>query len=229
MRRTRAGSTWLRRASAVSDVRCAARDRRERVAGLHDVHARPRRRASRRPDHPHGDARAAERGERPRPADPVGGESRQPLEATESAKRRPVEIAVHRHVHPVPDEQELQHGDVPAERAAAELPRTEEMPAERAELLSRARIGHAGHAQVVRALERANRGDRARSDDPVDRPRVETLCPQRDLETCGLRVARQCRPGGDQAGSERAEDDDPDAHRTVRIPGRAGDSFVIGR
>ena len=85
-------------------------------------------------------------------------------------------------------QEELQHGDVPAELAARERSRSEERRAERAELTARLEVGDPGHVQPVRLLEPANGGDRLRPDDRVDRPQVEALRAQRHLEPCVLRI-----------------------------------------
>ena len=85
-------------------------------------------------------------------------------------------------------QEELQHGDVPAELAARERSRAEERRAERAELAARLQVGDARDVQPVDALERAHRGDGLRPDDRVDRPEIEALRAQRDLEPCVLRI-----------------------------------------
>ena len=74
-----------------------------------------------------------ERRKRVRPDDAVAAQVEAPLQEPDAVQRRAVEVRVDRDADPLADEQELEHGDVPAERAAAERARTEERPAERPE------------------------------------------------------------------------------------------------
>src|SRR4051794_16042513 len=126
--------------------------------------------------------------ERPWPGDAVGQEMEAQLEATKAGHRRPVHERVDRHMDSLLVQQELQYGDVPAEAAARKRARAEQRRAERAELATGGDVGDAGRAQAVRPLEPTHRGDRAGADDAVDRPQVEALRPQSDLEARMLRV-----------------------------------------
>ena len=95
--------------------------------------------------HPHGDALLKpERGERVRADDPVGRQLQPALEGADAAKRRAVEVRVHGDAVALLHEQVLEHGDVPAEGAAAKSPVAEERPAERAHRGARARVREPG-------------------------------------------------------------------------------------
>src|SRR5581483_7352004 len=158
-----------------------------------------------------------------------------PLQRPDAAQRRPVEVRVDGHRDPLPDEHELEDGDVPAEVAAPEDARAEERTAERAERAAGARVGEACDREPVDPLEGAHGGDRPRSGDRVDRAVVETLRAERDLEAGGLRIAA----GGERSGRRRGGDresceQDANAHgpgptrRARRILARFTDRLPAG-
>src|SRR5207244_342224 len=103
-------------------------ERRERVPGTDEVGTG---RDSRPPRPPvPREERALRRGA----GDPVDGEAERALEAAHRALRPPAEVAVQvRRREAAPGEQELEHGDVPADPAAGERARAEERPAEPSE------------------------------------------------------------------------------------------------
>ena len=76
------------------------------------------------------------------------------LHEPHAVQRRPVVVRVDGDVDPLADEQELEHGDVPAERAAPKRARAEERAAERPESLARARVGEARAREPVRSAGR---------------------------------------------------------------------------
>src|SRR5205814_5566852 len=99
-----------------------------------------------------------------------------------------VEIAVDRDERAVAREQELKHGDVPAEHAQTQRPPAEERLAERAERLARPQPGEAVDLKAGPPLEGFRRAHRLGPGDRVDRPAVEVVRAQSDLEPGDLRV-----------------------------------------
>ena len=154
---------------------------------------------------------ALECGERVRSDNPVAAQVETPLHGTHAVQGRTVEIRVHRDADPLADEQELEHGDVPAERASPQRPRAEQRPAERPERLARPRIREPGDRQPVDPLELPHGGHGLRPRERVDRAAVEALGPQRHLQSCGLRVParreRGRREGQDGSCNGSAEED----------------------
>ncbi len=96
-----------------------------------------------------------ERRERVRADDAVAAQVQALLHEAHAVQCRAVEVRVDGDADPLADEQELEHGDVPAERAAVERPRAEERAAERPERGARARVGEARDGQPVDPLEGA--------------------------------------------------------------------------
>src|SRR5207244_7597326 len=119
--------------------------------------------------------------ERVRADDAVATEMHPMLHESHAAQRRTVEVRVHRDIDSLADEQELEHGDVPAELSAPERPRAEERAPERPEGLPCPRVGDAGDADPVDPLKRANRGDGLRPRDRIDRSAIEALSAQGHL------------------------------------------------
>ena len=119
----------------------------------------------------------------PRPAQAWKRRSAQPCRAGRARRRtRP-------DGKPVPGEQELQRGDVPAPGARADDPRAEE----RAGRASRARAASAGPAMPStarprRGLEAADRLAGHRTGDAVHRPEIEPARPQRHLQRGDARL-----------------------------------------
>ena len=126
----------------------APSDRRERLARPHDV---DRQRAMRvlvvmgRVRSDDGDAVRErhrllldERRERVRADDAVPGQMEPLLHEAHAVEGRAVVVRVDRDADPLADEQELEDGDVPAERAAVQRAGAEERTAERPERLARA-------------------------------------------------------------------------------------------
>src|SRR5205085_5865410 len=140
-------------------------------------------------------AAGEERALRRRPRDPVDGEPVGALEAAYRPLRPRPEVAVQvRRREAATAEQELEHGDVPADSPARERPRAEERPSEPAEPRPCPRSGEAVRPQAGGALEDADAGRRARAGDPVYRPEAVPPRAQRDLEAGHLR--RRDRAGG---------------------------------
>jgi hypothetical protein len=156
-----------------------------------------------------------ERRERVRPDDAVAAQVEALLHDTHAVQGRPVEVRVHGNADPLADEQELEHGYVPAERSAVQCPRPKERTSERPEGLARARVREPGDGQPVDPLEGTNGSHGPRSGEGVDRAAVEPLSPQRHLQAGGLRVpARGERPrdGGHGGGRDDSEQKDAQTH-----------------
>ncbi len=101
----------------------------------------------------------------------------------------------------MPPEQELEDADVIAAHAAPKGPGSEEGSPVRAQCGACSRSCQAVDREPLPSLERANRAHRLRPLDAVDRPSVETVVAQSDLEPGDLRV--QCaRRGGEREGRE---------------------------
>ena len=197
------------RARERSDRRAVAlRDRRERVADLHDVH-------DGRDDHAMNAHRHTvaphDRRQRPRTDDRVDVEVHLRLVAAQRGRRLLPHVAVQcARVHPTPREEELQHRDVPAEVAAPQDPRTEERLTERPERKTCAGVRRTDR-QPVRTLERMHRRRRARAGDAVDLCEIQPVRAQGDLQPRNLGVdagvnCRDCR--------QRSDGDDEREHAT---------------
>jgi hypothetical protein len=91
---------------------------------------------------------------------------------------------------PVPSEEELEGGDVPAPPPEDEHARPEAMAAEAAESALRLRAGDAVDGEAGSTLEAPDGRGRLRAADAVDRSEVEPLRVQGDLER------RHARPAG---------------------------------
>src|SRR6266702_6235385 len=97
-----------------------------------------------------------------------------PLVATQRGSRLRAEIAVERAVvDAVPRQQELQHRDVESEHPGTHDAVAEQRATERPERGARPIVGESRYRQVRALLSRADRGDRLRSDETVDRARIE--------------------------------------------------------
>ena len=103
-----------------------------------------------------------ERRERVRADDAVPGQVEALLHEAHAVDGRAVDVRVDGNADPLADEQELEDGDVPAERAAMQRARAEERTAERAERRARACVRETGDREPVHPLEGARRGDRLR-------------------------------------------------------------------
>ena len=140
-----------------------------------------------------------DRAQRPRPDDGVGLQVHRPLVlAQRSCGLRahvPVESTV---VHTATRQQELQHGDVPAEVTAAQRARAEEGTPKRPERGPRAEVGDA-EGQSMAALERPYDRGRARPGDSVDLGEIEAVRAQGDLQARDLRVSGRVRRTARQA------------------------------
>ena len=90
-------------------------------------------------------------------------------------------------------EQELKHGDVPADLTAGQEAAAEERPPEPSEGPASRRSGEAVGVEAVGALERTDAARGARAGDPVDRASVEPVRAQRHLEPGNLRVRERRR------------------------------------
>ena len=192
------------------------RDRGERVARPHDVdRAAGARRWARADRHA---VVSRDRAQRPRPDDGVGLQVHRPLVLAQRGCGLRAHVPVEStRVHTAARQQELQHGDVPAEVTAAQRARAEEGTPERPERRARPRVGDA-EGQVVAALERAHGRGRARPGDPVDLGEIEAVRAQGDLQARDLRVSA-CRGDGRRGKRGDRQDDDPKtAHqgRTLR-------------
>jgi hypothetical protein len=92
---------------------------------------------------------------------------------------------------PAPAKEELEDGDVVADRSAAEDALAVERFAEPAESTPRLWAGKAVNREPATALERTHRRLRPRALDAVDRSAVETVRAKRGLEPGDLRVRRR--------------------------------------
>ena len=135
---------------------------------------------------------------------------------------RRVEVAVDRRAEALAHEQELEHRDVPAERARAQRPRPEERPAERAERPARPDVGEAGDRQPLASLERAGSAHGRRPDDAVDLAQVQALSTQGHLEPGVLGIRRARGRGRRQACRERRREDEPRRAHGPRITSPRG-------
>src|SRR5215472_1784728 len=154
-------------------------------------------------------------GERVRADDPVPAQVEALLEEPDAVQRRAVEVRVDGDTDALPEEEELEHRDVPAEGAAVQRPRAEERAAERTEGRARPLVGDAGDGQPVALLKGANRGDGLRSRDRVDRAAVETLGAQGDLQAGRLGVpcaGERGRRSGHRDDRENPEQKETHAH-----------------
>ena len=91
---------------------------------------------------------------------------------------------------PARAQQELEHGDVEADRAPRQVAPAEQRPAERPERRPRACARAAVDGEPLLRLEEPDGGDSAGPGDAVDRARVEAVRLQRDLQSRHLRVRR---------------------------------------
>ena len=134
--------------------------------------------------------------------DSVPPQPRAPLEPTQRSGGPGTETPVERAgSQAVPPEQELEDPHVIAAQAAPKGPGPEEGPPLRAQGGARSRSCQAVDCEPLPPLVRANRADRLRPLDAVDRPSVEIVVAQSDLEPGDLRV--QCaRGGGEREGRE---------------------------
>ena len=175
----RAGECSERHAEAV-------RDRRERVAGAHDV------RAARHRDGLGADGHAVlehQRSERSRADDAVRHKMDLALVTPERAVGAHAQVSVERPVvHALLGEQELKHGDVETEQPGTQDSFAKQRTAERAERLSRPLVRDSRDGQVGAPLGGPDRCNRLGAYKPVDRPVVEAERPQRNLHAGVLRV-----------------------------------------
>src|SRR5205823_7092137 len=126
----------------------ATGDRRQRVPRPYDI--APRRTGGRRRWSPRRKAGPQQRRLGRRACDPVGRESGSPLEATDRALGPGAEVAVQaRRREAVAREQELKHGDVPADLTAGQEAAAEERPPEPSEGPASRRSGEAVGVEAV--------------------------------------------------------------------------------
>ena len=204
----------------------APRDRRERLARADDVNPAPRAMRVAVMGGAGGDdldavrernrVPAGERRQRVRADDAVAAQVEALLHEAHAVQRRPVVVRIDRDADPLADEQELEDGDVPAERAAVQRARTEERATERAHRRASARVRETGDREPLHPLEGARGGDRLRPRESVDRAAVEALGAQRDLQAGRLRVPaargerRRRRGHGDRKSC--SDEDEAQAH-----------------
>ncbi len=148
--------------------------------------------------------------------DPVGNEPLPSLEAPDCRRRPCREPPVHcAEGEPAPSEPELEHGDVPAERADGQRAPAEERPATLAECAPRRRAELAVRHEPSRPLETHESVSGQLPADAVDRPGVEPVGAQRDLERGDTRAARErlgCQ--SEDAQGQRDADGGEAAHPT---------------
>jgi hypothetical protein len=160
------------------------------------------------------------------PDDAVGGDAVATLEAAQGAGRASAEATVEpARAVTVPPEQELEDGDVVADRATAKDASAEEGPPERAESAARPLAGEAVDGEPVPALERADSGLGARALYAVDRAAVDPSFAERDLQSRDLRVERARGRGQGERDQNRSSDEAEPGHRTGLFDGPAAFSF----
>jgi hypothetical protein len=175
--------------------------------------------------------RSSQRGERQVAGAAVDREVRPPLEAANRDQRAGPEVTVQgARWKPVPGEQKLKSGHVPAHGGACEDAAAEWVPPESSERGAVAAVDDAVYRHAGPTLEAPNGGSGLRPRDAVDRARVETASLERDLERGHARVAhrrgrareaetRQSGKGGDP-GSGGAEHGPIAFAAWAGIPGR---------
>ena len=149
---------------------------------------------------------AREGGERRGAGDAVGGAGRRRPAARRTAPAvRGAEAAVDAAARePVGLERELQRGDVPAAVAGAQRAAADRVAA----LARRARGACAGRRspsahEPAPALDAAHAGARARAREAVDRPGVDAVRAQRDLQRGDARAGGRSGRGGEKARRDR--------------------------
>ena len=144
-----------------------------------------------------------------------GAQSRSPLEPKHGDGRPRTEAPVEpADSQPVPPEQELEHADVVPTRAASDGPGSEERSPSSTQGGSSSRARHAVDGEPMPPLEDPDGAHGLRPLDSVDRPAVEAVLAERDLEPGDLWVdragrGRECEGG--QSGRERE-------HQTAHPP-----------
>src|SRR2546430_1047432 len=153
---------------------------------------------------------ASEGGKRPSPRDAVNRESACLLKVTQRARGPGVEVAADRNELAAAGEEELQHGDVPANQTAVHRPLSEERSSERAERTSRRVPGAAVHRKADAPLEALDAAASRWAGDPVDRPGVDAVSAERHLQPGHLRIDSRagsgCEPGGGCDECEQAKE-----------------------
>ena len=120
---------------------------------------------------------------------------------------------------PVPREEELKRGDVPAGHALLEQTNAELRPRVAPQRRTRPRARPAARRQALGALELAYSDLGARPEDAVDRARVERVQVQPDLQRRHIRIAhrrRSGRPGHRHTQSERERQNSQPTHPRSR-------------
>ena len=139
------------------------------------------------------------------PAIPSTANPAPPLEAAHCCGRLRPEVAVDHASDPVPGEQELEHGHIPADTAAAQRPLAEERTSEPAEGAPGRLARNAVDREPARALEGADRSCCPLPGDAIDRPEVETIGAQGHLQPGGLGICGRRRRGQREAGRRKGQ------------------------
>src|SRR4249919_1880941 len=168
---------------------------------------------------PVGRRTVRQRSIRVRACNAIGVERVTALERAERGCGCRVEPAVDRALrNSVPTQLELEHGNVPTDRAHRELALPEKRPTADAERASCRTTDPTRRPHAVPALECHECGRRQRPADVVDRPGVESVSTESDLERGDACIGRE--PGGSERENANDTATPTTAKRRMRTPSR---------